>query len=86
MAWRDVARPIIAEVLAKGGTRQEQNRLLRDAYPFGQRKYHPYKIWLDEIKLQRGEKKKRFQNLKGTSLETEGQLTLAEVYGEIEIK
>jgi hypothetical protein len=27
---------------------------LREAYPFGERKYHPYKIWLDEIRRQLG--------------------------------
>jgi len=25
---------------------------LWDAYPFGERKYWPYKVWLDEIKRQ----------------------------------
>jgi hypothetical protein len=30
---------------------------LFDAYPFGERKYTPYKIWLDEIKRQVGTKK-----------------------------
>src|SRR5579885_2310491 len=27
---------------------------LRAAYPFGPRKHHPYRIWLDEISRQRG--------------------------------
>jgi len=22
---------------------------ISEAYPFGERKYHPYKIWLDEV-------------------------------------
>ena len=29
---------------------------LKDAYPFGPRQYHPYKIWLDEIGRQLGTK------------------------------
>jgi len=54
--WRDVARPIIAEVMARVGS-DDPGRLKRelfDAYPFGQREYHPYKIWLDEIRVQKG--------------------------------
>jgi hypothetical protein len=54
--WRDHARPIIAETIAAAGT-QDSNALrkaLREAYPFGPRQYHPYKIWLDEIHRQLG--------------------------------
>lgn len=58
--WRDIARPIIADVLAKTAGMDEHaiKKALYDAYPFGARQYHPYKIWLDEIKVQR--KKRRF--------------------------
>lgn len=28
-------------------------KALREAYPFGPRENHPYKIWLDEIKKQK---------------------------------
>lgn len=54
--WREVARPIIARVLSAtaGKSKPEIDSALRDAYPFGERRYHPYKIWLDEIKRQRG--------------------------------
>ncbi len=53
--WRDIARPIIAKVLAdnKDKSEKEIRKALRDAYPFGQRAMHPYKIWCDEIKVQR---------------------------------
>jgi hypothetical protein len=56
MAWRDYAAPIIAKVLneTRGQDEKVIKQALRDAYPFGERKYHPYKIWLDEIKVQRG--------------------------------
>jgi len=56
--WRDLARPIIAKVLAdnKGKTEKEIRKALRDSYPWGQRAMHPYKIWCDEIKRQRGQK------------------------------
>lgn len=54
--WREYAKPIIREVLqeTKGNTETEIKKALRKAYPFGQRSLHPYKIWLDEIKIQRG--------------------------------
>jgi len=58
MTWREHARPIIAKVLAdnEGKTEKEIRRALRDAYPYGERSMHPYKIWCDEIKVQRGQK------------------------------
>lgn len=59
--WRDSARPIIAAVLQanQGKTEREIKAALRAAYPWGQRQYHPYKIWCDEIKSQRGLKRKK---------------------------
>lgn len=54
--WREIAKPIIAEVLAKHPPGKERKKALREAYPFGERKYHPYKIWLDEIAKQEGRK------------------------------
>ena len=55
MSWRDIARPIIAKVLAD--TKQQDEKAIKAAlfaaYPFGPREYHPYKIWLSEIKAQR---------------------------------
>jgi len=53
-SWRDISRRIIHRVLEEtaGRTDAEIRRALRDAYPFGERKYHPYKVWLDEIKRQ----------------------------------
>jgi hypothetical protein len=55
MSWRDRARPIIAQVLrdTAGKSEAEIKKALFDAYPFGPREYHPYKIWLSEIKVQR---------------------------------
>ena len=60
MSWRDSAAPIISRVLndTKGRPEKEVKKALFDAYPFGERRYHPYKIWLDEIKIQRGKKKR----------------------------
>lgn len=57
--YRDHFRPIIARVLRinAGQTQAKTNQALRDAFPMGQRAMHPYKIWLDEIRVQRGLKK-----------------------------
>lgn len=52
--WRGKSRLIIAAVISIVGTQDMPalRRALRDAYPFGERKYWPYKIWLDEIRRQ----------------------------------
>lgn len=54
--WRDRARPIIAATLAqtKGQDEKSVRAALKAAYPFGVRRYFPYKVWLDEIRRQRG--------------------------------
>lgn len=59
--WRDSCKPIINKVLKanEGKSEKEIRKALSDAYPFGERAYHPYKVWLDEIKVQRGLKKKK---------------------------
>lgn len=52
--WREHCSPIIAEVIRRVG-KDDMKALraaLREAYPYGERKYHPYKVWLDEIKRQ----------------------------------
>jgi hypothetical protein len=58
--WRDIVRPIIHQVLEE--TRGQDEKIIRkalyEAYPFGRRSHHPYKIWLDEIKVQ--QKKRSF--------------------------
>jgi hypothetical protein len=61
MTWREHARPIIAKVLAdnKDKTEKEIKKALQNAYPYGERARHPYKIWCDEIKTQRGLKKSK---------------------------
>lgn len=56
--WRNQARPIIERVLAetRGKPEKEVALALRAAYPFGQRKMWPYKVWLDEVAQQTGAK------------------------------
>ena len=55
-SWREVAAPIIARVLSETAGQDEKTirRALRDAYPFGERSMHPYKVWCDEVARQRG--------------------------------
>ena len=52
--WRTHAAPVVRDVLERIGTSDPKalRKALREAYPFGQRKYWPYKIWLDEIRRQ----------------------------------
>lgn len=67
--WRRVAAPIIAKVLAEteGKPDSEIRAALRAAYPFGQREHHPYRIWLDEIRIQTGRRRidRRVRRLQG---------------------
>jgi hypothetical protein len=50
---REYAAPIIAAVIkAEGVGSPTLRRALREAYPFGERRYWPYKVWLNEIKRQ----------------------------------
>jgi hypothetical protein len=51
MSWRDRAREVIAQIherLGPNATYQERAKALREGYPFGLRRYSPYKIWLSE--------------------------------------
>lgn len=65
MTWREHCRPIIAKVLSdnKDSTEKEIKKALFDAYPYGQRSLHPYKIWCDEIKVQRGLKPSKSKDI-----------------------
>lgn len=56
MNWREYAAPIIHEVITRVGREDEKalRKALREAYPFGERRYHPYKIWCSEVNRQLG--------------------------------
>lgn len=58
--WRAHAAPIIARVLREtaGKPEKEIKAALREAYPFGERKYWPYKMWCKEVRVQRFPKKR----------------------------
>jgi hypothetical protein len=52
--WSSEARRVIALILAglpPTATDREKRAALRAAYPFGPRKYHPYKQWCKEVRL-----------------------------------
>jgi len=57
--WRRKAAPIVKEVLAAmaGRPEHEIRAALHAAYPFGPRKHHPYKISLDETRVQTGRRR-----------------------------
>ncbi len=54
MTWREQCRPIIAEVIKTVGLDDMKvlRKALRDAYPYGERKMWPYKVWCSEIRKQ----------------------------------
>lgn len=49
--WRETANRVIRQVVEANpnATNDQLRQLAGQAYPFGPRKYHPYKIWLDEL-------------------------------------
>lgn len=56
MSWRSEAALIIGDVIRRVG-RQDMTALrkaLAEAYPWGERENHPYKVWLAEIRHQLG--------------------------------
>lgn len=56
--WRNSFAPIIAKVIAENAGKDESavKLAIRAAYPLYERKYHPYKVWLDEIQVQLGKR------------------------------
>lgn len=51
--WREHARNVIRDTLAGLSANADdkiKRAALRDAYPFGPREHHPYKIWCDEVR------------------------------------
>lgn len=52
--WRYRSREVISTIIQAndGKPEAEMRKLISLAYPFGERRNHPYKIWLDEVKRQ----------------------------------
>jgi hypothetical protein len=59
--WRDRARPIVIKAIkdCEGCDEKVVRQHLKPLYPFSYRRGWPYKVWLDEIRLQLGKPKKR---------------------------
>lgn len=54
VTWREKAAPIITAVIREVG-RSDMKKLraaLRSAYPFGERKNFPYKVWCSDVRYQ----------------------------------
>lgn len=49
--WRDEARATIQDVIREQGAEDiaALQQALAEAYPFGERKRYPYKVWLQEV-------------------------------------
>ena len=50
MNWQERADRVLDTLFVKGQPEPTFEQL-RDAYPFGERKMHPYKVWLERIKV-----------------------------------
>lgn len=50
MNWQYYAAEAIRQALASAPKDADLIKVIDAAYPFGQRKYRPYQIWLDERK------------------------------------
>lgn len=59
--WRMYARQVIRRVREENPGLEDKalRRKVSEAYPFGERAMHPYKIWLDEVARTFGTKKKK---------------------------
>lgn len=83
--WRTRVQPLVAKALqnAEGNSDKAFKRALLEAYPFGRRTGWPYKVWLDEIRRQRGLPRRTRGGgealAKGGSAEAPGQLSLIEL-------
>jgi hypothetical protein len=78
--WRDIAAPIVADVIKEtaGKPEREVRAALREAYPFGERKYWPYKVWCDEVRYQLGIKQRADGEKRYQERLNEGQLAFFE--------
>jgi len=79
--WRENAAPVISKVIQANPEADEKTlrKLISAAYPFGQRAYHPYKIWLSEVKKQLAARfHKSTFNGKKLEMRRAGQLSLIE--------
>lgn len=77
--WRLHSREVIRQVLAslpKDATDKEKRKAVREAYPFGVRRNHPYKAWLKEVALALGTTRRPKELLVGIVSSGHGSLPL----------
>lgn len=79
--WRRKAKAVITKVIREVGSENlnELRRAISVAYPFGERRFHPYRIWVDEVRLQLaqfqppgkqvGRKKRKSRKRRGNAVE-----------------
>ena len=49
--WRQIAEPIVREIVAQFPEDcPERRKALKEAYPFGERAYWPYTMWLKVVR------------------------------------
>ena len=57
--WRQAAAPIIEEVIRCCGDGCDESfvrKAISASYPFGEREYWPYKVWLRDVSRQLGKR------------------------------
>lgn len=74
MTWRDDARKRVDEVVASKPA--DLARALFEAYPYGQRRFHPYKVWCEEVARALG-KAKKVTARKGTPARRQQEMSAA---------
>lgn len=59
--WKDAAQQVIREVEEQhpDSTDEELRTLISAAYPFGERRMWPYKVWLREVKAAEESRQRR---------------------------
>lgn len=52
-SWRNIAKRVIAKVINDNPNVDYKTfkKVLRDAYPFGERARYPYKVWCEQQKI-----------------------------------
>jgi hypothetical protein len=62
--WREMSKKIIMNVIEREGRgdMKKLRKALRDAYPFGERRYHPYKVWCEEVRRHIGIRRSKANN------------------------
>jgi hypothetical protein len=78
--WRDRLRPIVTKAFndCEGCDKKALRKHLKPLFPYGERRGWPYKVWLDEIRLQLGKPKK--QKKVAPQGDVQGQLSLLDLH------